>query len=280
MTRYLDNPAGRLLALVEQARGKKQDASASQQWAEIFHVDHLGSDFFRSVANFSKMVADVRTQMQEVEPDEYEFYLEYFSQVETMTGNFGRCLVVQMSEFLVPLEPQSGEHSLKLCSAILHRKKSEGELSESERDSLLEKVLDLIDEVERVDDLKGEAREWILLRLREIRRVLEARNQFGVADLSAAHDLLVGGVKNKQARVAALAKSMIAKNFIGLIVALDLAVNLGANSLQITQGDDAPKSTSVVIQIQRDIEQINIESSSVVPQLPAGRENGTERPSK
>jgi hypothetical protein len=273
MSDYLDNPAGRLLALLELARKTTQNAVAAQQWSTVFGVDQLSPQFFRAIANVVKMAADARVQMKEVEPELHEIHLEHFGQVDEAISAFTRCSAITMADFLVPLDERSGLHSLKVCSAILHSKKPEGRLSDDERDSLLEQVLSLIEEVENSGDLEAEVRGWLLDRLCEIRIVLERPVQFGIKDLAAVNDAIVGGLQTKRLRISVIAKSGVAKKVLGLIIALDLAVNLGANSLQIAQGvSGAPQPTPVVVQIQQNIEQYQIGSSNGVQQLPAGRD--------
>ncbi|WP_146060264.1 hypothetical protein [Amycolatopsis sp. CA-128772] len=275
MSDYLDNPAGRLLALFEAARTVDQGKVASAEWAGIFRVEHLSPQFFRAIANMASMASETRARIAEVEPEDHVLHLEHFGQVDNVIANFARSLNVNMGGFLEPLDNRSGEYALKLCSAILHRKRSEGQLQRDERASLLDQVMALTDEVEKVSDLDRELRGWLLLRLHDIRRALQYPDQFGLVDISNAHDLIIGGLQTKRSRIAQLAKSKIAKNFVGVMVALDLAVNLGANSLQIAQSDghDSPKSSTVVIEIQNQIEQhvVQLGESESVRQLPAGQ---------
>lgn len=134
------------------ARKTTQNAVASRQWADFSGVDPL---------------------MAEAEPDDYEVHLEHFNQVDETITAFARCSTVTMADFLVPLDERSGQYCLKLCSAVLHRKNSEGQLGGEGCNSLLDQLLALIEDVETVGDLDASLRVWLLGRLREVRRVLE-----------------------------------------------------------------------------------------------------------
>jgi hypothetical protein len=260
---YLDNPAGRLLALFQAARRIDQATAATKGWSHVFGIETGDNvQFVERVGLMFKLAQEVRVRVEERVDEDPTIILEHFSQVEQTLENFFTIGNKHMQQFLANLDPRSGEYSLKLCSSILHRVAPELPIETDQAEDLRRQVEELIDETLSADDLEASVRAWLVKRLNEIRDVLINLKLHGAPGLELAKDRLVGGLAGKPSRIASLRDSKIAKSVAAFIVAVDVVVNFGANFRQLT-ATEPPKPSPIVIEIER---QMGTESSS--PALP------------
>ncbi len=201
-------------------------------------------------AELVSLATETRRQVEAFEDEDPEVLLEHFGEVERTLANFQAVGQVPMASFLEPLKT-TGEHSLKLCSSLLHRRAPEPMLEEDVVGDLLTRVHDLISDVLAADDLDRETRAWVVERLSEVERALRDVATRGHRGVEESVDRLVGGLRRKPYLLQRLATSKVAHGVVSTVVALDLALNGAANIKQLTQGDPSP--SPVVVEIQREV---------------------------
>jgi hypothetical protein len=265
---YLDNPAGRLLHCFEKARSVQPETPAVNGWARVFEIEDgdLRSLFARTAQLF-ELASKTRHLVESLTDADPEVILENFPQIEETLSNFTHLTNLRMDQFLAPLDFRSGQHTLKLCSSLLHRAMREPTLESSQVAQLLDQLNSLIGDVEDTDDLDAHTKEWVLARLQEVHEKLTNIDTVGVPDLEQSVDKLAGGLFGNRDRVAALSQSKISKKLVGLILALDLVLNIAANVTQIAGSNEQQTPSPRVEIIQQ---QFNIAN---IPALPPGTGN-------
>ena len=247
---YLDNPAGRLHSAFEAARTLPPNTPAIQGWAAILEVDQKDlATFFERVAGLLRLAKDTREQISNLVDDDPETLLSHFPEIEGALANFPSVTNVNMQNFLAPVSP-AGDYCLKICSSVLHRRNPERDLPEETTQDLKSKVDELIKAVLDSSDLDPNIQNWLLDRLHEIRRVLLNPKVYSARDLQVATEKIAGGLIFERKRAAKLRDSRLLQTLFGLITALDLALNIGANYHELTSSDKPPQS-QVVIDIQQ-----------------------------
>lgn len=268
MPEYLDNPAGRLLAVVQAARSVNPGVNALAGWQEVLNAPPGDHALFHSrVAQLFYLAGETRRTVESFPDEDPETILEHFPQVEATLEQFNRVAATNMQGFFAGLEIKSGDYSLRLCSSLLHRRAREAVIkSETVRD-LQARIETLIQDVVDAGDLANALKEWTLDRLKEILEALRLQPLYGYQGFEESALKLIGGMVGKRDHAAGFSSSKVKAGIVGLIMALDTVLNIGANVHELTAGNNPPPSPVVVV-IQQ---QIGV--SAGTPELPP---NGTK----
>lgn len=262
---YFDNPAGRLLANFQQLRALPSNTSAVTAWAKVFNVEEADrSAFMTRVAKLYQFADETRDLVSALPNAAPEIYLKNFHEVEAALSHFMVVRDIHVQQFLSPISPNSGEHCLEICSHLLHVQRVERSISDQARADLVGKLDELVEAIEGAQDLEADTRTWVLARLAEVRSTLTEQRIYGVEDTDSAVDKLLGGVMRKIHHLSSLGKSGVVTKFVAFAVAIDLAINVGANTHELISGD-SPKSSPIVIEIQNRMSSSDLDS---VPALP------------
>jgi hypothetical protein len=142
---------------------------------------------------------------------------------------------------------------------------------------LHQQVLVLIGQVGQ-SDLAESTKRWLLDRLGDIAERLESRRNYSASEIGVVSDALLGGLRQKAERIADLRNSSCVRKVLAFIVALDLAINLAANTKELLGGDATvpePASSSSVVWV---ISETNIYPTpmAALPQGESTEENPAE----
>jgi hypothetical protein len=261
---YMDNPAGRLHAILLKVVNLPANTPAMEGWATVFGIepgDHV--QFFRYVARVFRMASEVRTLVRRYPEDDPELLLDHFDEVERTLANLTATASLQMNSFAEPLRPGRGLYSLRVCSSLLHRR-------------CPDQVRDVISDVEDADDLDSATASWLTKRLYEILQALSESSIYGTPEVEQASEKLIGGVVRKRERIASLSKSKVGMKVAAVIVALDLALNLGNNAREIGATFTNPEPSPILIEIQNELN-VKLPASSP-PALSPGKESDEAMP--
>lgn len=250
---YIDNPAGRLLAVLQAARTQPVNTPAIHGWASVFDIDR--NDSARVLTYGARLIESataIREAVEKFDEDDPGLRLTYFPEVETTVAKFVSVGSLSMQHFLADLHPKTGEHSLEWCSALLHRKAGESMIESDTVRDLRAQLEELVQAVLDAEDLNSAIKSWILRCLADILIAIDGSNIFGFADVRDATDRLIGGLVGNAGRASEVKKSGVFKKLGNFIIALDLALNLAANTYQLASGENAstpPSPSPQVVQI-------------------------------
>jgi hypothetical protein len=139
---------------------------------------------------------------------------------------------------------------LETASALLSQVRPEPVIVESDVASLLEQVRALLDQVVAADGLDDGAREWIANRLQEIEDALSGIGITGCSGVERALNATIGGLRRHPTMLERLRASPVIHGIVGLLVALDLALNLAAN-VKALEADEVPSPSPVIVEIEQ-----------------------------
>lgn len=247
---YLDNPAGRLLATIDRARGVRQEQTAREGWCEVFELAHPEEEW-RLPSHFGDLASlamETRTLVESLHDDDPEVVLEHFGEVESLLGLTLHLSNNNMGWSLSPLKP-TGTHCLKTCSSLLHRRLPEPTLDPRSVGDLRSQVSSLFEEVRRADDLDSATRRAVLDKLDEIYEALRRVETLGARPVRHAADSLIGSMLLRAGTWRAVGRSKVGVSLYALLTSLDLLFNLGANYQALTQADQGEQPSPAIIQV-------------------------------
>jgi hypothetical protein len=183
----MDNPAGRLQHFFDLAFEQPQEGTAQEGWCEVFGLVHPDDTWLlpEQFGHMVRLAREARDLVEDLTDDDPDLQLEHFSEVERTLTHTIHMSNNKMHWFLNPLQ-ETGRHSLRLCSSLLHRRMPEPTLSSDSRTQLSERVLHLMDEVRQADDLDADTRGAILDKLAEVYSALCQVDLTGTRPLTSA----------------------------------------------------------------------------------------------
>jgi hypothetical protein len=152
----------------------------------------------------------------------------------------------------------------------LHRRAAEPVVEEDTASWLTAEVEELINELIKATDLDSEVKQWLMQRLNEVRDALLNLRIHGALNLEEATNKITGGLVGKIKRIGAINSSRMRERLVAFIVAVDMAINLGANVKQITSGEP-PKQSPIFIFIESQFDVAEI--PTLPPALEAAPDN-------
>jgi hypothetical protein len=220
MPKYLDNPAGRLAALI---RNMLEGGGLSLPVGTVLGIpeDQGNAPLIVSLRllDIQRLAVQTRREVEALPPDEDpEFLLSHFDAVDkwvsrlvdTAVRDANRlCLSTPVRSLFATGSnkgdadqarfrlPKEALYSLDACSRALHRQGTGSSLSDAEVPDLVERVRELIDLVVDSEELPGNAKIFLIGRLRDVEAALLASRIYGYEDLEAALDRLVGGLARR-----------------------------------------------------------------------------------
>lgn len=285
MQDYLDNPAGRMLVLLRTAQQAASHAEpAMRAWAKAFEIQEqdMGSMLSQG-ARLIRLAATIRIKVERFEEEEdAELRLTHFSQIENVLKRFGQIATISHSGFFEGFESATAQHSLQLCSALLHRKSRDVEISSERIADLKYQVEDLIQSSTGNPDLSPRLKGWLLARLADILDTINNYDKFGPSDIEDSSDRLIGSIRRNPDHLVELSKHpKLLEKMKGFVIAIDLALNIAANASQLTSGGASPQpdpKPQIVEIFQSNLSGPDIGPFSVL-ELPPGPSRN-ENPSK
>ena len=184
-----DNPAGRLLAVLEGFTALDGKASLIDSWAAVFEVDQ--ADVIVRLGPVADLIRQIQEAVDELD-DEY---------LSATVGNnrdvWARPIFPidhQFNAAMAPVRPRRDSLiALGMVSNQLHRDSSEGLIpDDAELERLKEQVLALVDEV-RDSELSVDLRRIIVSRLLDVLKAIENVRVGGPGAVRHAVEALVGG---------------------------------------------------------------------------------------
>jgi hypothetical protein len=142
---HFDNPAGRLLALILDVRGRNENEAMGVAWANTFNLNYPNdlAPLLERLAFVIRMPAQIREQVALLNLDA-NVLLKRLPEVEEALTRLQ--LGAPLGQFLAPITEATLDN-LEVCSAMLHQFRPEVIPSQDDLSDLSESIKELLDEV-------------------------------------------------------------------------------------------------------------------------------------
>ena len=189
-----DNPAGRLYHILAAAQDRRGDKTVARVWYEVFDINPPSVPvLFDYLRELQKLVAETKTQLEQVEEASGLNFLKSFDQIET---------VVHVSNLDGPwqrykerLNPQSDAMTrLELGAQALSGRRTEQIIDEDELSQLKGEIESLSEKIIRSDSLNDDLKAFIMEKLEGIRRAIQVYRLRGITNLRKAFEESLGGI--------------------------------------------------------------------------------------
>lgn len=242
---YLDNPAGRLLKLLEEARAIPAHEHPIKAWGAIFRLSPIDTaQLIRKGARTIDLAAEVRRKVEALTDDDPGLILRNYEEVETVVERFTSIAALpRMDHFVSGLGP-TGIHALEMCSSLLHRRSPEPVVENEKLNELRLDVAHLVEEFQSAEDFDADLRYFVTGHLFDILRALSDVDMTGVEPVRDEVSRIVGTMVTKRPFWRRLASDQVVA-IVTVLAAIDAALGIGASLFQLT----AHEETKVVVQI-------------------------------
>jgi hypothetical protein len=187
MTEYLDNPAGRIVAILQAARVVVGNSpNAFEGWARTFSIDINSkkgeAEVFHRMLEVDRLIDDLEKEVQSIEDEEErEDFLRPIPRLRAITP-ISQARSLPFPDLINPIS-EGDMTVLGFCSRHLHRLRAEARADEAELETLGKEVDDLFNEVSSSTTLDPELRTFLLTQIESIRRGIQDYRIGGLARL-------------------------------------------------------------------------------------------------
>lgn len=167
--------AGRVYNTFAAARKISPNINAGDGWAEVLMVPSKSPEFLFEVATLARVVGQIRQRVEALpENIDSETPLEFYSQVEAVAARFSHLPAMNMGQSLQDFG-DAGLASIRACASTLayFERPNEVVIDEDRLDGLRQAVNELIEDVEKSEDLDGQIRRILLRLLLQVRQALD-----------------------------------------------------------------------------------------------------------
>lgn len=226
----LDNPAARLLAILEKGLEHKNEANCREVWCHLLQVKR--TDHATLMGRIGKVMAlsiDIVESLNTIGDIKVERYLHWVKPIENafikndLNGQWGG-FRGQINDHVI--------NYLSMTSDLLSHKRSEPVLPKSSLDSILSSARELIDEV-RDSDIPAQVKEFMIKQLYRVCLAVEEYSISGSESVSSAVESAFGyGVLHAEAVELAKTNSTARKFWQSMAnIALIVSISTGVQQL-------------------------------------------------
>lgn len=197
MATQLEDPAGRLAAVLRAARAHTPETQAIDGWSKTLGVSQGDAkDLFVKVASLLKLVEDARLAIMSLDEGESrDFYLRAFDALDrlgpAMRAHLTHAHMQSYAEYLTDASVLPLEAASIYLRGIGARTPVP---SQAQLDDLLDLVRWMIDEVSSHDSLGRQVKLFIIARLRDVESAILSMHIGGFEDIAAAVGAVTSGL--------------------------------------------------------------------------------------
>lgn len=233
----LDNPAGRLLAALNDATSQPENTSAHVGWCRVWNLDVDTSDgHVECMRRGSEMISlgiETRRRAEQLPSNLTAGNLARLDQVQGTLQYFVNLPQVTMGTMLSPIKPD-GWLALENIDGLLSQFGPEPVILPAQSETLLDQTHQLIEKVLADDVLSEQAKRQIVNQLREVETALIEADLTGSVAIEKAGSGLAGVMFRLHLQGEKVAKHPLTQTALGLVLAIDLALNGAANYKELT----------------------------------------------
>lgn len=223
-----DNPAGRLLTVLQKSQKIDHAKKMREAWAEIFEVNSGNtSEILRNLGLLHQLPSEIRHQIYSIDGEEHDLYLDKITRVENALSNIN--LKARWKSFKETID-EATLTELKFCSKLLSESSEFKTIGKKEREDLLKRIQELKNELSDFN-INEDLKVAIFDKLGEIERAIFDYR-------------LTGGVLIKKevesALVSVFVKALnqdenLSKKLLDLLAFIAATITVGEYSFYITQ---------------------------------------------
>lgn len=267
----MDNPAGRLRYWIDQLQSWQNHNDAIVVAAcSLLGLDQNTVEGRVATMRLGAMLADlcfeVRKEVAQLpkymHPD---LLLSDFPQIEAAVDDFTLARQQPVHGMLSKINP-AGHRGLEMLDAYLHTQRPQPWIEDDVRQSLIDHVRRLIDDVTDADDLDRETKDFVLLRLIEVERGLREALLTGTPGIERATDSLIGAMHRRPDMWDRVSSTKWGPRIAKLAGALVLTIGSVGGLPALMPGDQPqPGVTNIV--------QIHVENSTQIDGVPQAEDD-------
>ena len=178
-----DNPADRLLAILEEGMRYKRDTNCRNVWQALLGVQDNNSLLLSRIGRLMELPGEIISSLKECYPEQGNTWSHWESQVNTafMQQNLNG----QWQGFIGQIDDQS-INTLRLTSSLLELKSKIKNIPEEDLDKFKSTLLDLMDQVLQ-SDIDFELKKYLV---RSIRRLINSIEEYKLTGAVAICDAI------------------------------------------------------------------------------------------
>lgn len=194
VTEHLDNPAGRLAAILSTAMGTRAEEKAWSAWSSALNADEPGTAFIR-IGQLVRLIQETKDAIQGLPAEEDPaFYLKPFEYLDALATKLRMHIGHGDMKTFHEVIPEHVLVGVGAAARVLRRYGQTPVIEEADRAELLDQVRTIIDDVSNHPDLPKHAKLFMLKLLRDVEGALIAFRLGGFDDVAATVAALAGGV--------------------------------------------------------------------------------------
>ncbi|MFJ8833820.1 hypothetical protein [Micromonospora aurantiaca] len=195
---HLDNPIGRIIAVLDHCSMVPAGRSAEGTWATVLGA-RSSRELFMRVGAFLDLIQESKAAIRRLpDGEDAEYYLRPLEQLDPLSDLFLTHLGQPDMSAFSTFYRKDLLYALGAASRVLRKVERSATLSKEARDSLLDDVRKLIDDVAESDDLPHEAKVYLIKLLRDVEGALLSFIVGGFDDVAAAVAALAAGTVRLQ----------------------------------------------------------------------------------
>ena len=225
-----NNPAGRLHSLLIQGKAQTPNVHASEVWAELLNVpEDDKSLLLRRVGQVMTLPSSVKEAMSHIDDLNHDIYLKWLPRVETSFSvlNFQ----IQWKQFIDRFDAEI-MYGIEICADRLARERPEKTVDENQLELLLEKVNELLEELESTE---MDNKLWFYLydNLVRVKEGIEEYKVCGIKPLEASFERAVGNTVLTPNIYKECQNTDIGKSFWEFMSKLAIVITIAQGAIQI-----------------------------------------------
>ncbi len=228
-----NNPAGRLHSLLLEGKKQSTNVQASVVWAKLLNVpEDDKSLLLRRVGHVLTLPSNIKEAMSHIEDLNHEVYLKWLPRVETSFSvlNFQ----IQWKQFIDRFDAEI-MYGIEICADRLSREQPEKTADSEKLDKLLDKVNELLEELES-SEMDNNLWFYIYDNLQRVKEAIEEYSICGIKPLEAAFERAVGNTVLTPNIYKECQNTDIGKSFWEFMSRLAIVITIAQGAIQIGNG--------------------------------------------
>ncbi|MBI5892781.1 MAG: hypothetical protein HZB79_03860 [Deltaproteobacteria bacterium] len=178
-----DNPAGRLYAILNEAKNMSHNISTRDVWLKVFKIESKSqTELFRTLTSLQELMDEIKEQLNEADDINKDLYIKYLPNIERVIRVTN--LDTSWNSYRESLSDVA-MYNLAHCAEILSSRYGESTIEEQELFKLKDEI-DTLYEIVRTGSLNKELKIIILDQLEIIRRAIHEYRIRGAKGLHKA----------------------------------------------------------------------------------------------
>ncbi len=233
MSKQPNNPAARLLEIINKARSIPGNVSTGDGWAKLFDLNSKDlPEILLRISDLFQLIYETRRAVEELNDYDHQLYLRPIDKVVSAftTIRFD----IEWAHIINQFD-ETTLYGLSICSDVLSKYSKEQPIDEETIKALLKDVNDLQEDVLK-SGLPDELRSFLLEQLEKLRSALLNYRVFGSKRLKSTLESITGAVFLKGNDIAPFWDNPLVKRTIGILTQIANIVTVAQGFQALTNG--------------------------------------------